>query len=98
MSNSERNHLHNWIDKLTDEVLKDLSQSNETDSRSCIFLDSKTINLLLVYMLMNKEMQLSKVNLHPTEYLTEMEKEIDALIAENEQHFEELIERVKKQL
>ncbi|GKV68950.1 hypothetical protein NCCP2716_14480 [Sporosarcina sp. NCCP-2716] len=95
MSNSKGADIHNWFDKMTEALIGDLSQQ-DNHSNSCVFLDSKTINLLIIYMMMNKEMEISKKNMHQGEQLIEIEKEIDALIAENNQQFKELIKEAKK--
>ena len=95
MSNSDRGDLHSWIEKFSESVLGDLSRPAETDSRSCIFLDSQTINLLLVYMIMNKEMNVTQNDMQSSGYSGEIGKEIDALIAENKEQFEQLIKEIK---
>lgn len=95
MSNSEGMDIHNWFDKMTEALIGDLSQQ-DNHSKSCVFLDSQTINLLIIYMMMNKEMEGSKKNMQQGEQLIEIEKEINDLIAENNQQFAELIREAKK--
>ncbi|REB05256.1 hypothetical protein DVB69_16005 [Sporosarcina sp. BI001-red] len=91
MSSSEKTGQSSWIDKIAEIVIENVSQPNRTVSQSSIILDSQTINLLILYILMNKEIKVSQEELTPTEHSTDLEKEIDALIAENKQHFEALI-------
>ncbi|MGN7407725.1 hypothetical protein [Sporosarcina sp. SAFN-010] len=94
MTNSKGEEIHNWFDKMTEALIGDLSQQ-DNHSKSCVFLDSQTINLLIIYM-MNKEMEFSKKNIQRGEQFIDIEGEIDALIAENKQHFAELINEAKK--
>lgn len=98
MSNPEKEGLQKWIDKLANAVIDDLSQSDRTDSRSSVYLDSQTINLLLIYILMNKDMEFSQKNRSFTGNMDEIAEEIDALIEENEKHFTELIKEAQKGL
>ena len=85
--------LHQFITKLTEDLTVD---KGKTASKSFVFLDSKTINLLLLYILMNKELQLKRLtnrNVQPSDQKKIVE-EIEQMIQENKQSFEEILKEL----
>jgi hypothetical protein len=88
----------NLIHKIIAELTKDLTENaGELPSKSFIFLDSKTINLLLLYILMNKDLQLLRLtnrNL-PVNIQKALVEEIDRMMNENKQSFEEILKGLR---
>ncbi|WP_060203170.1 hypothetical protein [Sporosarcina koreensis] len=88
------NPLHKIIADLT----KNLTENTgELPSKSFVFLDAKTINLLLLYILMNKDLQLTRLTNRniPTVIQKTIVEEIERMMKENQQSFEEILKEVR---
>lgn len=90
--------FHDMITNLTKDVLH--NKSEEKASTSYMYLDAKTINLLLLYLLMNKELQMTRLtNRNPSSTLDkELIDELDNMIVKNKKAFEELLNEMKTNL
>lgn len=84
------------ISELTETVT---GSDGELPSNSFVFLDAKTINLLLLYILMNKDLQLARLanrNL-PAGMQKTIVEEIERMMKENKQSFEEILSEVRNE-
>lgn len=84
------------ISELTETVT---GSDGELPSNSFVFLDAKTINLLLLYTLMNKDLQLARLanrNL-PAGMQKTIVEEIERMMNENKQSFEEILSEVRNE-
>lgn len=88
------NPLHKIIADLTENLTENTS---ELPSKSFVFLDAKTINLLLLYILMNKDLQLTRLTNRniPTVIQKTIVEEIERMMKENQQSFEEILKEVR---
>ncbi|MCG3087214.1 hypothetical protein [Sporosarcina cyprini] len=88
------------IQRITNGLMEDVTKGNESEpsSTSFVFLDSKTINLLLLYIVMNKELQLTRLTNrnNPTVIQKTLLDEIERMIADNKEAFEEILHDVKR--
>lgn len=94
----DENPIHETFHKLISELTKDLTENaSESTSKSFVFLDSKTINLLLLYILMNKDLQLARLTNrnYPTVISKTIMEEIERMMNENKQSFEEILSEVR---
>lgn len=94
----EKNLIHDVFHQVISELTESLNEKDrELPSKSFVFLDAKTINLLLLYTLMNKDLQLARLtqrNLPSSIQKTIME-EIERMIKENKQSFEEILSEAR---
>lgn len=88
------NPLHKIIADLTENLTEN---TGELPSKSFVFLDAKTINLLLLYILMNKDLQLIRLTNRniPTVIQKTIVEEIERMMKENQQTFEEILKEVR---
>ncbi|MGG0668787.1 hypothetical protein ABE073_09665 [Lederbergia citrisecunda] len=88
------NPLHKIIADLTENLTEN---TGELPSKSFVFLDAKTINLLLLYILMNKDLQLIRLTNRniPTVIQKTIVEEIERMMKENQQSFEEILKEVR---
>lgn len=88
------NPLHKIIADLTENLTEN---TGELTSKSFVFLDAKTINLLLLYILMNKDLQLTRLTNRniPTVIQKTIVEEIERMMKENQQSFEEILKEVR---
>ncbi len=88
------NPLHKIIADLTENLTEN---TGELPSKSFVFLDAKTINLLLLYILMNKDLQLTRLTNRniPTVIQKTIVEEIERMMKENQQSFEEILKEVR---
>ena len=88
------------IQRITNGLMEEVTKGNESEptSTSFVFLDSKTINLLLLYIVMNKELQLTRLTNrnNPTVIQKTLLDEIERMIAENKEAFEEILHDLKR--
>ena len=84
------------ISELTETVT---GSDGELPSNSFVFLDAKTINLLLLYILMNKDLQLARLtNRNPPAGMQKtIVEEIERMMKENKQSFEEILSEVRNE-
>ncbi|MBD7985408.1 hypothetical protein H9649_12480 [Sporosarcina sp. Sa2YVA2] len=98
-THSTQEALHKIIADFTKDLMTTATSDNtaEDSSKSYMYLDSKTINLLLLYVLMNKELQLTRLTKRniPIDNVKELGDEIDKMIVENKRIFEELLNELK---
>lgn len=89
--------FHKIIADLTKNFPMSTDDTNESSSKSFVYLDAKTINLLLLYILMNKELQMTRLNARnqPNSNQKSMGEQIDRMIVENEKIFGELLDELK---
>lgn len=92
--------FHQIIADFTKSLSTHVETKGEDSSKSFVYFDSKTINLLLLYILMNKELQLTRLTNRSAPVNTQktMIEEIDRMIVENEKIFEELLNELKNTL
>lgn len=90
----DENPLHKIIADLTENLTEN---TGELPSTSFVFLDAKTINLLLLYILMNKDLQLIRLTNRniPTVIQKTIVEEIERMMKENQQSFEEILREVR---
>lgn len=98
---TESNKVNEALHKILSELTSDMQSSNQSfsmDSNSFVFLDSKTINMVLLYILMNKELQLSRLanRQMPIGVQDSIVKSIDKMIQENKTTFDEILNELKK--
>ncbi|MBB4822910.1 shikimate kinase [Sporosarcina luteola] len=86
------------MSELTGDLHADTGQFENSSSKSFVFLDAKTINLILLYILMNKELQLTRLTNRTTPSVLQknIAEEIDKMMKENKQLFEEILKEWKK--
>lgn len=88
------------IQRITNGLMEEVTKGKESEptSTSFVFLDSKTINLLLLYIVMNKELQLTRLTNrnNPTVIQKTLLDEIERMIAENKEAFEEILHDLKR--
>lgn len=98
-THSTQEALHKIIADFTKDLMTTAASDNtaEESSKSYMYLDSKTINLLLLYVLMNKELQMTRLTKRnvPMDNQKELVEEIDGMIVENKKIFEELLNELK---
>ncbi|QTD40463.1 hypothetical protein [Sporosarcina sp. Te-1] len=96
--NSVQEAFQQIMSELTGDLHTDTAQIEDSSSKSFVFLDSKTINLILLYILMNKELQLTRLTNRTTPSVLQknMVEEIDKMMKENKQLFEEILSDWKK--
>ncbi|WOV87808.1 hypothetical protein QWT69_01415 [Sporosarcina oncorhynchi] len=92
--------FHKIIEELTKNFPMSEIDLDENALKSFVYLDAKTINLLLLYILMNKELQMTRLNARsqPNSSQKSMGEQIDRMISENEKIFGELINELKSGL
>lgn len=97
-SQSLHETFHDMITNLTKDLLH--TNTEEKASTSYVYLDARTINLLLLYILMNKELQLTRLTNRNVPYTQQKEliDELDNMIAENKKVFEDLLVEMKTNL
>lgn len=90
----DENPLHKIIADLTENLTKN---PGEQPSTSFVYLDAKTINLLLLYILMSKDLQLTRLTNRniPTVIQKTIVEEIERMMKENQQSFEEILREVR---
>lgn len=90
--------MHEVFQQIISELTETLTENaSELPSKSFVYLDAKTINLLLLYILMNKDLQLARLtnrNL-PTGIQKTIVEEIERMMKENKQSFEEILSEVR---
>ena len=103
MKNKENQEHELLLKQLTRHYLKEqlnqLKGEKEGNNSSFIYLESKTLNMLLVYLLMDK---VAHSNPNPTNsddsefFSDELFAELDLVIKKNRNDFEEIISHLKK--
>ena len=92
--------FHKIIEELTKNFPMSEIDLDENALKSFVYLDAKTINLLLLYILMNKELQMTRLNARsqPNSNQKSMGEQIDRMIMENEKIFGELLNELRADL
>lgn len=94
---SQESLLKQLISQFMEEQLNTPSE-DKTDNHSLLFLENRTMNLLILSMLMNQGWTPHTVNLGDTRNTshTEIVKRIDKVIEESKLEFEEILSLLKK--
>ncbi|GKV56153.1 hypothetical protein NCCP2222_21000 [Sporosarcina sp. NCCP-2222] len=93
LNSSVQEAFQQIMSELTGESHANAVKLEDLSSKSFVFLDSKTINLILLYILMNKELQLTRLTNRtmPSVLQKNMVEEIDKMMKENKLLFEEIL-------
>ena len=81
--------IHQFINN----QLKDLKEEKQEDNNSFIFLEKSTLNLLMIYLLMNSSHKAVEEVREDNEAII---KEIEQAMTENKKEFEEIIAKLKE--
>ncbi|MGO4886876.1 hypothetical protein ACJ2A9_03880 [Anaerobacillus sp. MEB173] len=101
MKNKEHQEQELLLKQLTRHFLKEqlnqLKGDNEVKNNSFIYLESKTLNMLLVYLLMDKITYNNpkQTNNDNNEFSDELLEELELVITNNKKDFEEIISHLK---
>ncbi|MDM5305263.1 hypothetical protein [Peribacillus frigoritolerans] len=84
--------------KYIKEQLEDLKNNKNDKNKSFIYLESKTLNMFILYMILNLENKKSTINDDDDQsvfFSEELVKDIDSVIDRNKSAIEELISLLK---
>lgn len=106
MENKDAQEQNLLFKQLTHEYIKeqleDLKNNQNDKNRSFIYLESKTLNMFILYMLLNMENKKSTIKGNDEDddetvfFSEELVKDIDSVIDRNKLAFDELISLLKE--
>ncbi|GGA38348.1 hypothetical protein [Psychrobacillus lasiicapitis] len=92
--------LKNLMRRLMKEQLDELKEEKKRSNNSFLFLENNTLNMLITYLVMNqtnrKDVAMVDDSNKPSQ--EKILQELDHIIADNQQQFEEIITILKEKL